>query len=141
MSWFAFERRWLAALWATILPSGSAGGIPLGARDVPLDRFLDELCAFAPARVTWGARVCVWLLTFCPLFVIGRFALFPSLDAEARLAVLEKLRASDVYLIRELPILFKMLGALGFGGLPEVQTCMGIAVRSEEPPEWVEGRR
>lgn len=136
MRWLSFERRWLAAIWATIFPSGTQGGLALGARDVALDRFLDELVAFAPARVTLGARVCVWLLTLCPLFVLGRFALFPSLDAEARLAVLEKLRASDVYLVRELPILFKMLGALGYAGLPAVHEELGIPVRDREPPDW-----
>lgn len=138
MTWWSFERRWLFVLWETILPSGTQNGVSLGARDVGLERFLDELLAHAPARVTLGARACVWLLTFCPLFVIGRFALFPSLADEERMAVLDKLRSSDVYLVRELPILFKMLGALGYGGLPAVQRDMGIRVRSDEPPEWAE---
>lgn len=137
MNWWSFERRWLAAIWATILPSGTPGGLALGASDVPLDRFLDQLIALAPARVSFGARACVWLLTFCPLLVLGRFALFPSLDAEARLALLDKLRASDVYLVRELPILFKMLGALGYAGLPEVQRQMGIPLDDDTPrPDW-----
>jgi hypothetical protein len=136
MSWWSFERRWLAAIWETLLPSGTPGGLALGARDVPLDRFLDELLACAPLRVTLGARVCVWLLTFCPLLVIGRFARFPALAEEERLAVLEKLCASDLYLVRELPTLFKMLGALGFAGLPAVHAEMGITVRDSTPPDW-----
>lgn len=137
MSWWSFERRWLAVIWQTLLPSGTPGGLALGARDVPLDRFLDELIAFAPRRVTLGARLCVWLLTLCPLFVIGRFALLSGLDDDERLAVLQKLAASDVYLVRELPTLFKMLGALDFAGLPAVQAEVGIAVRDEAPPDWV----
>lgn len=139
VSWWAFERRWLAAIWETILPSGTRGGLALGASDVPLDRFLDELLACAPTRVGVGARVCVWLLTFAPLFVIGKPALFSSLEPEERLAVLEELRASDLYLVRELPTLFKMLGALGFAGMPEVQRELGLGVRDPEPPDWARG--
>ncbi len=140
MSWWSFERRWLAAIWETILPSGTVGGLGLGAREVPLDSFLDELLSCAPTRVRVGARVCIWLLTFAPLFVIGRLALFPSLAPEDRLSLLEKLRASDVYLVRELPTLFKMLGALGFAGMPAVQRKLGLAVRDSEPPEWAAGQ-
>ncbi|MBK7581876.1 MAG: hypothetical protein IPI67_16915 [Myxococcales bacterium] len=139
MTWFGFERRWLAELWATLLPSGTSGGLSIGARDVDLGRFLDELLTHAPARVTLGARVCLWLLVLCPLFVIRRFVLFPSLSDDERLKVLEKLRSSDVYLVRELPLLFKMLGALGFAGLPAVQAALSIDVRDESPPTWARG--
>lgn len=136
MSWWSFERRWLAVIWQTLLPSGTPGGLALGARDVPMDRFLDELLACAPRRVTLGARLCVWLLTFCPLFVIGRPRTFPALAEEERRAVLAMLGQSDVYLVRELPTLFKTLGALGFAGLPAVQAEMGLAVRDSSAPDW-----
>jgi hypothetical protein len=137
MRWWSFERRWLACLWASILPSGTPGGLTLGAPDVPLDRFLDELTLHAPRRVAWGARLAVWLLTLSPLFILGRAALFPSLDEEERLALLERLARSDVYLVRELPTLFKMLGALGFAGLPRVHEALGMPDQGTRPPPWL----
>ena len=133
----AFERRWLSAVFDTLIPAGTEGGLALGARDVPLDGFVDELERFAPSRVLWGLRLTLWVLSLCPLFVIGRFRTFVGLDTEERLAVLAKLRESDVYLVREIPLFFKMVGCLGFCGLPEVQTALGAPPRDPSPPSWV----
>lgn len=110
----------------------------LGARDVPLDRFVEDLARYAPRRVVWGLRATLWILVFCPPFVIGRFRTFVGLDADERHAVLEALRASDVYLVREIPLFFKMLGCLGFCGLPEVQSALGAPPRDETLPAWAE---
>ncbi|MFO0568709.1 MAG: hypothetical protein U0263_23810 [Polyangiaceae bacterium] len=137
MTWFGFERHALSLVWSTIFPSGTEAGIELGAADVGLDAFLDELLAHAPARVSFGLRVSLWLVAFlCPLFVLGRFATFSGLSGEERLELLERLQRSDVYLLRELPTFFKMLGALGYGGLPVVHAALGIRVRDDEPPPW-----
>jgi hypothetical protein len=141
MRLFDFERRWLLAVLDVLMPSGTPGGLALGARDVPLDRFLDELWAFAPRRVLLGLRATLWVLVLCPVFVLGRFALFVSLAPQEQLAVIERLRSSDSYLVRELPLLFKMVGCLGFCGMPEVQSALGAPPKSSERPSWAAGRR
>jgi hypothetical protein len=124
---FAFERRWLALVFACVIPPS---------REAPMDAFIDDLIRHAPPRVILGARLCLWLLLFSPPFVIGRFATWLSLDDGERLAVLERLRQSDNYVLRELPLLFKMLGALGYYGLPEVHAALEISPRDEAPPDW-----
>jgi hypothetical protein len=38
--------------------------------------------------------------------------------------------------LREMPLLFKMIGCLGYCGSPEVQAQIGIEPRDEKPAEW-----
>ena len=59
-----------------------------------------------------------------------------GLGADERMAVLERMRQSDVYLVREMPLLFKTVGCLGFCGLPQVHEQVGIEPRDTTPPEW-----
>ena len=46
-----FERRWLHAVFEAILPSGAHPTLTLGARDVPMDAFIDDLWAHAPLQL------------------------------------------------------------------------------------------
>lgn len=136
MPFLSFERRWLLAVFDTLIPAGTPDALSLGARDVPLERFVEELERYAPARVVWGLRATLWVLILCPLFVLGRWRTFVGLEPDARLALLDKLRESDVYLVREIPLLFKMVGCLGFCGLPEVQAALGAPPKNATLPSW-----
>jgi hypothetical protein len=124
---FAFERRWLAAVFACVIPGSAA---------VPMSAFIDDLVTHAPLRVIAGARACLWLLLFAPPFVIGRLRTWIGLGARERLEVLERMRGSDLYIVRELPLLFKMLAALGYCGLPEVHARLELSPRDSSPPDW-----
>lgn len=124
---FAFERRWLESVFACVIP---------GASSVPMSAFIDDLVRHAPLRVILGARACLWLLLFAPPFVVGRFRTWIGLDARERLLVLERMRHSNLYVVRELPLLFKMLAALGYCGLPEVHARLELSPRDSSPPDW-----
>lgn len=124
---FAFERRWLAEVFGCSIP---------GSHSVPMAAFIDDLVTYAPLRVIAGARICLWLLLFAPPFVIGRLSTWIGLDSEERLQVLERMRHSDLYVVRELPLLFKMLAALGYCGLPEVHARLDLSPRDSSPPDW-----
>lgn len=130
------ERRWLLMVFDAIVPKGEGDGILLGARDVPMGRFLDDLFRSAPAHFCLGLKACIWFVTFAPVFVIGKFRTFGGLAAADRLRLLEKLGESDVYVVREMPLLFKTVACLAFCGLPEVQTRVGIAPVDPSPPAW-----
>jgi hypothetical protein len=124
---FAFERRWIGSMIVDLVP---------GAAQVPIDGFLQDLAAHAPREFLIGLRLCTWVLMLCPPFVVGRLASYSGLSAAERLRVHARLRQSRVYLLRELPLLFKLVGCLGYCGLPEVQARLGITPRDSEPPEW-----
>src|SRR5690348_11173672 len=115
------ERRWLLDVFDAVLPGGTTEKVPLGAKDVPLGRFLDDLFASAPAHFCLGLKACCWFVTLAPPFVLGRFTTFGGLRKEEKLELLARLGESETYVIREMPVLFKTVACLGYCGLPEVQ--------------------
>ncbi len=134
----AFERRGLSLVFETLVPSGQSEQFPRGAGDFPLDRFLDDLADHAPARVLLGLRACLWLVILCPPFVLRRLSTFFGLAAAERIALMLRLKESPIYLVREIPLLFKTMACLAVCGLAEVQAPLGIEPRDESPPSWLE---
>jgi hypothetical protein len=139
MKLFGFERRWLLLVFETILPASDDPRFPQGALELGAGRYLDSLLRTAPSDFALGLRLCTWLLMFAPLFVLRRLRTFESLSAAERAELLERFTRSDVYLIRELPMLFKTAACLGVCGLPEVQRRIGIHPVDATPPDWAAG--
>jgi hypothetical protein len=131
-----FERRWLAAIFAAVLPASDDPRFPLGAPELGVERYIDHLMRSAPRGFALGLRVCTWLLQLAPLLVYRRLVGFAGLDAPARSELLERLTRSDAYLIRELPMLFKTAACLGLCGLPALQRRIGIHPVDASDPEW-----
>lgn len=129
------ERRWLALVFEAILPDGVSPGFP-GMRQVPLASFLDDFESAAPGRMLAGVRLALaFVFLGAPLVFLGRLRTFAGLAPEDRLELLKRLRASDVYVLRELPVLLKSVACLAHGGLPEVQRQIGIPWEGP-PPVW-----
>jgi hypothetical protein len=135
MTLLAFERRWLRVVFETVL-GGSDERLPVRPSEVPLERFIEDLVASAPAHFVLGLRACLWAVMLAPLFVLGRLRTFIGLSTEERLALLERLGRSDTYVVREMPLLFKTVACLGYCGLPEVQAKIGIQPTDATPPPW-----
>jgi hypothetical protein len=140
MTLLGFERNWLLAIFDTVVPSGADERIPEGAKSAPMDRFLDDLLAHAPAHFCLGLRACTWILSLSPIFVLGQLRFFASLSPEDRIGLLRRFSASPNYVIREMPLLFKTVACLGFCGLPDVQSRLGIRPVDAIPPEWARAR-
>jgi hypothetical protein len=140
MTLSSFEKRWLLVIFETVVPSGADERFPVGTRDAPMDRFVDDLVANAPLHFCLGLRACIWILTLSPIFVLGRLETFASLGMPERLALLRRFSASPNYVLREMPLLFKTIACLGFCGLPDVQSRLGIHPVDATPPEWARPR-
>jgi hypothetical protein len=132
---FRFERRWVLAIFEAVLPSGEAE-LPLGADQAPLGRFLDDFLARAPLTAVLGLRASLWLLMLAPPFVLGRARTFLGLSPPERVALLDRLRCSEVYLVRESAMLFKIVGCLGLCGLAPLQQRLGIFPVDQTLPPW-----
>jgi len=131
-----FERRWLVRVFEHLLPSGADARLVLGAADVPMERFVDDLLSHASLEFIVGLRFCLWMLMLAPVVVLFLPRTFLGLPPDERSAVLERLRTSDRYLVREAPLLLKTLACLAYGGLPEVQRALDIAPVDAVPPSW-----
>ena len=142
MTLSGFERRWLARIYGAILPASDDPRFPEGAEALGAERFAADLVRTAPSDVGFGLRALTWLLTWvAPLFVLGRFASFGGLSPEDQARLLERLSESDVYLVREAPMLFKMTACLGICGLPDVQRRVGVQTVDATPPAWANDTR
>lgn len=133
-----FERRQLRAIFEAIVPSGADERLTLGVADIPLDRFIDDLMVHAPTQFRVGLRASLWLIALSPLVVVGRLRFFDGLEDAAKLELLHRLGQSEIYLVRELPLLFKMVACLAFGGMPDVHRQLGIHPTDKTPPPWAE---
>ena len=133
---FAFERRWLLRIFDAIYPANAAGGLRLGAADVPLEGLLLDLQRSAPFDFMLGLRASAWVVTLFGPLLIGRPRPFGALSRDARAEVLEGLAHHRLYLVRELPMLLKMVASLGYVGVPEVQRALGLATVDGTPPAW-----
>lgn len=114
------------SLLEVIVPSGTTDRLPLGARDVPVKLFLDDAFKATPRDFTVGFRLCLWVVMLSPFFVLRRFKLAANLKRDERLELLERFAASDVYLLREMPVMFKVVLGFAYCRVPEVQRALGI---------------
>ncbi len=114
------------SLLEVIVPSGTNERLPLGARDVPVEPFLDDAFKATPLDFRIGFRMCLWVVMLSPLFVLRRFKLAANLTRKERLSLLERFAASDVYLLREMPVMFKVVLGFAYCRVPEVQQALGI---------------
>ena len=76
---------------------------------------------------------------FGPLLA-GRLRSFAGLSVTERGEVLESLAHSRLYLLREIPMLLKMVASLGYLGVPQVQRELGVPSVDREPPEWARSK-
>lgn len=127
----------MVSIFEAIVPAGATERLPIGARDLPMGRYADDLVATAPPRVALGYRAAAWIVVLLGPLLTGRPGRFTRMDSEARAGVLARLEKSSVYVLRELPTLFKMLVVLGYCGAPQVQEALGITERDDTPPEWM----
>ena len=131
----ALEKRWLLRILDAILPAGADPRLP-GARELPLRGLIDDLDAAAPWTMRFALRAATWIVTWLGPALTGRPRTFGMLDVAERGRVLDELSRSRVYLIRELPLLLKMVGCLGYAALPRVQRAVGLTSVDAEPPAW-----
>lgn len=137
MRLLAFERRWMVAIFEAVLPSGVVPSVSLGPADLPMARFADEVVRVAPTRQAIGFRAAAWILALLGPALTGRPRRFMALDPADRAAVLDRLSRSRVFVLRELPVLFKMLAMLGYCGAPDVQRQLGVTRVDDTPPSWM----
>lgn len=124
----ALERRFRDSLLHALLPGGER--LP-GAAAADLDGFFAELDGAAPPLLRLGWRASVFALTLSPLFLLGRLALFPSLDPDAKDELLTLAARSRFYVVRQLVQTLKLLGCLALLRLPQARGALD-AGRSED---------
>jgi hypothetical protein len=108
------ERRWVATLFAGILPPGNRR-LPHGAREARVVEFFEEHLGYLPVRTRWALRGAVDLAS-------GLARVHPRGAA----GVLEWLDRSPVYALREVITLLKSVVCLGYFTDEDVRRALGL---------------
>ena len=87
-------------------------------------------------RFLLGFHAAIWIVGLAPLFMLRRLRTFAGLPQSEGSALLDRMAHSDVYIVRELPTLLKMIVCLGYAGHPKVLDAVGIP-NDGVPPDWV----
>ncbi|WP_394838555.1 hypothetical protein LVJ94_16780 [Pendulispora rubella] len=118
------EMRWAYAVFGAIFPSGASERLPLGICDLDLETYLTQIRSRAPYRSALGLRVAIWVIALAPMFVLYRACTIMSLDTASRETLLKKMLASPVYVVRQLVMLLKAVGAVLYAGTPSVNQAI-----------------
>ena len=104
---FVFEQNWASAVLGAMFPPEP------GQSDPPdLGRGFASIIRSAPFEAGVGLRLALLLVILSPLFVLGRFRTFMTLDGPSRERLLDALMKSSAYAMRQLLMALKTMGAL-----------------------------
>jgi hypothetical protein len=137
MKLLGFERRWMLLVFDTIYAGGDPT-LPWKASEVPTTAaFIDDMFRVGPFWTVLGMRAALWgIILLAPLLGIGLPLPFSWIGDARRLRTLENLAASNIYVVREMPTLFKMLGAMSYCSFADVQRRVGIERPDYRLPSW-----
>lgn len=122
------ELRWARVAFIAIYP-GFDGLAGIASMDT--DAFLVELCRVVPFKSAMGLRLGIWLVALAPLFVLRRFATIASLGAGDRERLIASLLMSPSYVVRQLVLILKTMGAMLYAGSAPVRARLNRAAPSK----------
>lgn len=113
------------AVFAALLPSDGGGGLKLGLLDAGFEEFLAEFRTSAPLPLRLAFPAAVFAAAWLSPLLIGRLPPFTRLSAEDREAALAAMGRSDLYLLRQLLLLLKLVAGLCYGADARVRAAVG----------------
>lgn len=135
----AWERRQMATICRAILPQKGETFLP-GAEELPLEAFVDEFFAYTPGGSSIGVRLATIIILVAALFRYGRS--FGRLTREKQADLLNTMASSRWYIVREMPMLVKLMAFLAWDGDPRVHRALGVRMHDGSSPDWlVEAKR
>ena len=119
IGWSPWERRSLALILETMLPSPGQGVPGLG--DLDLTEFWERFEERAPPVLRIGLRGATWGLGLGALVFLGRPARFDALSPADRELLLERAAGSSVFAIRQMVMVVKVVASLAYFHDPAIQ--------------------
>lgn len=125
-----FERRWVDVIARALVPPAEAAAAGLALDGIDAGARFDEECARWPWYAALALRFSLWLAWLSPVWMRGRPRSFGAVDEAAQVALLERLFAHRLYVVKMAALLLKLtlcgallgdvrvLGQLGAYDLP-----------------------
>jgi hypothetical protein len=125
-----FERRWAHAALDAMFPRNAHPKLPLGAADLDVDGYLDDLAEAWPLFAFLGLRAAFALISFARIVVLRTFRSYHRLTLEQRVRVLDAMYASSNYIVRGAVVLVKATGGIFYGS----EDAVRLALAPGHPP-------
>ncbi len=138
MKLLKIERRFVQAVLEGYAPSTSTEGL------VPLEGEVDYVTAFetiadaSTDRARIGVRAGLWIIALAPLWLGVAFATMAGLPVQKRAAIIDRMLASNAFLVRELALLIKISAAFALMGTASVRARSNYDRRAGVAPVRVE---
>lgn len=132
------ERRLVHAILEGYAPTTSKEGL------VPLEGEVDYVQAFvliadgSTDRARIGVRAGLWLIALAPIWLGVAFSTMAGIPVEQRAAILDRMLASNVFIVRELALLIKISAAFALMGTASVRARSNYDRRAGRAPVHVE---
>src|SRR4051794_21253605 len=123
-----WELSWAVEVLAAFAPSSAeAKGRELAPRDGEVDylRTWRRMVHGSTPLAALGLRVGLWMVTFAPVWLMGRLTTFSELARAERTEVLSRLLRHTSLFVRELSLLLKFSAAVALLGTPSVRARSG----------------
>jgi acyl-CoA reductase-like NAD-dependent aldehyde dehydrogenase len=104
------ERRWAELLYDAVYPANADQRFGERARGADLVADLDDMLENLAPLAAVGLRAAFWFHAAAPLLLYGKP--LTAMSQEERLALIERIGSSNIYLLRQLGVLLKASGAM-----------------------------
>jgi acyl-CoA reductase-like NAD-dependent aldehyde dehydrogenase len=117
------ELAWAKAVFETAFPDQGAAALPPLKPEQAL-ALLQDMLDQLPFFASIGMRASLWVAGLAPIFTRGRLRALHRLPPARRLQTIEDLSHSRLYLVRQLGILLKTVGAFSYASTTRMQSVI-----------------
>ncbi len=135
MKLLSFEIHWMELWFKALLPHQNDTFLT-GVDTLPLDAYIRDYFSHTPEGSSIGVRLASFVLAFLCFFRF--FKPLSKLTREERGAYLTRVSTSNVYLLRELPMLLKITAFMAWDAQESVHRQLGVIGPMGPPAVWLE---
>lgn len=119
------ERRLGQAILEAFAPPTTREGLVPRAGEVDYLAALELMGSASTPRARIGMRAALWIVAFAPIFMLVSFRTMAGLSIERRAALLDRMLASHVFLVRELALIMKIAASFAMMATRSVRARCG----------------
>jgi hypothetical protein len=118
------ERVWARDVLDSMYPRDADPVLPTGIVDLDVDAYLDDLGRSWPRLTFLVFRFAIVCIALAPFVLLRRLRTFHQLSRSERLRVIERMYASNAYVVRQLVVLVKAAGGIFYGASMQVREVL-----------------
>jgi hypothetical protein len=135
MKLLAFERKNVHAILEAFAPYETSDGLAPRVGEVDYVHAFELIADAGTDRARLGVRAALWFTLLAPLWMGIGLGSMASLSIDKRAAIIDRMLASNVFLVRELALLLKISAAFALMGTGSVRARSNYDRRRVELPD------